>query len=279
MEGLADTTQNILDACTIINFIHIDEDEFLMRQLKSKKINLSRKVFEETNKNVLNKFKHSINKQNLEIKNSIKEIEYKLNYFREIIYYPEDYYQLKEEVASLTRYPKENGEFISVLLSYYLSKYEGEAIIFHTDDIPAKYHFTPFFECQKIGSIYDSIDLLISLQSGNKEFTSNALKKYFSNLYSEYTFSIGGLLKDINEFRIPKKLIRNSYFRNIIISIRQSLKSLDILSLIDQYYLVLDNKIEFRDLFNILSKYEYFFKQKISNEYLNKIKSNYESIN
>jgi hypothetical protein len=276
MEGIAVNTQNILDACTIINFLHIDEDEFLIKKLKAKKFNLCRKVFEETNKNVFNKFKGSLYNQNLEVKSKIKEVEIKLNYFRERIYYSEDYFQLKEEVAALTNYSKENGEFISVLLSFYLSKYEELSIIFHTDDIPAKQHFLPFFESENIGSINDSIDLLLLLFKSNTDFTSNDLKKYFSSLYSEYTFAIGGLLKEINEFQIPSNLIRNKQFRITRDAIWQSLKTLDILSLINQYYLVVEHKSEFRPLYDILSKYEYFFKQKISNEYLTKIKYHFD---
>lgn len=278
MEGVTVNTQNILDACTIINFLHIDEDEFLIKLLKAKKIYLCRKVFEETNKNVFNKFKGSVYNQSSEAKSKIKEIEVKLNYFRERIYYPEDYYQLKEEVANLTNSSKENGEFISVLLTFYLSKYEELSVTFHTDDIPAKQHFLPFFESENIGNINDSIDLLLLLFQSNSDFTTNDLKKYLSSLYTEYTFAIGGLLKEISEFKIPSNLKRNKKFRITKDAIWLSLRNLDILSLIDQYYLVVEHKAEFRPLYDILSKYEYFFKQKISNEYLFKIKYYYDYV-
>ena len=72
MEGIIVNTRNILDACTIINFLHIDEDEFLIKQLKAKKFNLCRKVFEETNKNVFNKFKGRLYNQSIEVKSKTK---------------------------------------------------------------------------------------------------------------------------------------------------------------------------------------------------------------
>ena len=73
MEGLINNTQNILDACTIINLLHIDEDDFLLKKLKESKFNVCRKVFEETNKNVFNKFKGSFYYQSSEVKSKIKK--------------------------------------------------------------------------------------------------------------------------------------------------------------------------------------------------------------
>jgi len=272
MEGISNKGQNILDACTIINFLHIDEDEFLIKQLKANNFNICKKVFEETNKNVFNKFKSNFQSRNTEIKDKIKEIEITLNYFRERIYYPEDYFQLTEEVATLTKYSKENGEFISVLLSYYLSKYEELAIVFHTDDFPAKKYFSPFFKSESIGIINDSIDLLLLLYNNNAGFTNNDLKKYFSSLYSEYTFALSGLIKGITEFQIPRTLIKNREFRVTLEEIRKNLNSLDILNLISLYYKVEESKREYKQLYDILNKYDYFFKQKISSSYLEKIK-------
>jgi hypothetical protein len=207
MEGVI--THKILDACTIINFLHIDEDEFLIKQIRATKFSICKKVFDETYKNVFNKFRNSYYNQSSEVTSKTKEIDIKLNYFRDRIYFPEDYYELKDEVTKLTNYSKENGEFFSVLLSFYLSKYEEEQVAFHTDDIPAKDFFLPYFVSEKIGLINDSIDLLLFLFNQNIDFTNNDLKKYFSSLYSEYTFAISGLLKDINEFEIPKQT-RNS---------------------------------------------------------------------
>lgn len=278
MEGILIKTNNILDACTIINFLHIDEDEFLIKQLKASKFKLCRKVFEETNKNVFNKFKGKNRDQNQYVKSKIKEVEIKLNHFRERIYFPEDYYELKEEVETLSSYYKDNGEFISVLLSYYLSKYEELSIVFYTDDIPAKQHFLPFFESENIGSINDSIDLLFVLFKNNSDFTISDLKKYYSSLYSEYASALSGLQKEISEFQIPNYLIRNKQFRKIRDSILSNLKKMDIANLVDEYNLVIENKSEYRHLYDILKKYGYFFKQKISAEYLTKLKHKYDNV-
>jgi len=278
MEGI-ESTYNIFDACTIINFLHIDEDDFLLKKLKSKNVNICSKVFNETYKNVFNKFKSISFHQNKDTNQKINEIDFKLAFFRERIYYPEHYLELKEEVAKKTNYFKENGEFISVLLSFYLSKYEEAIVTFNTDDIPAKEHFNPFFKSEDLGSINDSIDLLLLLFENNKDFSTNDLKKYFSSLFSEYAFAISGLQKEINEFQIPKNLIRNRQFRKIMDSILVSLKNLEIKDLIGQYNTVAENKTEYRALFNVLVKYKYFFNQKISNEYLDKLKFHLNSIN
>lgn len=277
MEGLANWHQ-VLDACSVINLLYIDEDEFLLRKLDKRKFNLCRIVFEEVHNNVFKKFKNSTVYANLQMKNLIKEIEIKLVHFRNRIFFPEDYMDLTDEVEVHTGYSKRNGEFISVSLSYYLAKYEEKNVIFYTDDFPAKYFFQRFFESHEIGEINDTIDLLFLLFQSNDDFSKNDLKKYYSSLYSEYALEISELQREMFSLEIPKHFIRNVNFRRTLDLVLLSLKEVDINGIYEQYNFVNDNKAEFRPLYDVMSKYRHFFGQRISNEFLNKLKTYHDKL-
>jgi hypothetical protein len=262
--------QYILDACTIINMLHIDEDEFLLKKISSLRFNICKSVFDETRRNACKKFQ----RQSPYPTEKRKSIEKKLNYFRERIYNDECYVELSESVAKNVNYSKQNGEFYSILLSFYLNTFEKAHIFFFTDDSPAKMHFAPHFNHSKIGYILDSVDLLILLYRHNDDFNSTDLKKFLSSLYAEYANEIAEIEKDLNAFTIPKNQIRNTNISIKLNHLRGAIRNLDLNSLSGMYKEICEVPHAYESLYRLLEKYSSFFEKELSNELLFKIQEN-----
>jgi hypothetical protein len=260
----------IFDACTAINIIHIDADEFIQKKIDRIGYKICKAVSDEIQKHAFDKYKNLPQLADEEI----KRIHLAITYFRNRIHFPEaGYLNLKAEIAKLTGYAKENGEFHSVLLAFFLFRNDGKKVTFYTDDAPAKNYFSPYFSDHHIGKIEDLVDLLTLLQVEDAEFTINDLKKYLSNLSYEISSMVKGLERDILKFEIPKNQIKNQKFRSMLENIRTAVRSLDLNRLKSLSYEVLDNKKEFAQLYDILIRYKDFFNQNISRAYFDKIKN------
>lgn len=221
----------ILDACSIINLIHIDEDDFLLKKLDEYiEYYLCETVFSEVCANVYTKIDKLRNEKKIkpeEAKERKKEIDITLSNFRQK---QEKNSKIKTEfgadffktVKSLTNYPKNNGEFYSTALALYISRFKeinkkkfiGTKVFFHTDDYPAKEFFSSFFFEQQIGYIEDTADLLVLLYRLDETFTINQLDRYLSNLFSEYAPEVSGLHKRLQKIKssLNLKLRRDKAF-------------------------------------------------------------------
>lgn len=260
--------QYILDACTIINLLHIDEDEFLLKKLSACDFLICKTVLIESRKNVFKKFEklHPYPQDRHDL------IDKKIDYFRQKVYNDECYLELTEVIAKLTNYKGRNGEFYSILLSFFLNTFDKKYILFVTDDGPAKNHFSQHLEHHKIGYINDSVDLLIFLYRHSDEFSRNDLKKFLSSLYSEYVIEISDLEKKVNSIEIPKQLLKNRDIIYGLQKIRASLSRFDLRQVDQVYKEVITNQKKYKFLFEVLEPYSYFFEKNASTEYLSKIK-------
>ena len=186
MKSLVGKMNNItiLDACTIINILHIDdEDDFLFKQLRDMQIFLPQIVMEEVYKNrrkekVDESKEHQIDK-NIGILNSnIYEVDKTSN--DEIITRVKDFAK---------HIKKENGELYATALALKLSRDLNNRVFFYTDDYPARQEFEDFFEYQQIGYIQDSVDLLVYLYrlKNSDFFPKKKLQNYLSLLSIEYS--------------------------------------------------------------------------------------------
>lgn len=227
----------LLDACTIINFIHIDEEDFLLRKLNKLDLYINDCVFKEVNQNVYvrieeeNRLKYS-NKKNIEdIK---KTIDQKLSILRSKKFNNDELLkelgkEYFEKIKILTEYSKrENGEFYSVALSLYLSRIDSKKVYFYTDDYPAKKHFSVFFEYQQIGQIKDSVDLLVLLYWLYDDFTEKHLDKILSNLYAQYATEVTLLKDKLQEYyniTVNAQFLKSN--REIVEKLRSLLNCLD----------------------------------------------------
>ena len=118
----------VLDTCTILNLLRIDEDdEFLYKKLIKLNINICQKVFEEANKNI--NTKHFSNSQK-------KYISSHIPYFGTYILTCDERFEseYKAKIKQFCNYKKENGEFYSALISLYLCRNKNCRLYFYTDD-------------------------------------------------------------------------------------------------------------------------------------------------
>ncbi len=266
--------QYIIDACTVINLLHIDEDEFLLKNLQKLEFSICKEVYDEINKNVFKK----LQKITPYPKERHKEIEIKLNYFRLCIHRDESYKDLDEEVSELLNYSKKNGEYQSMLLSFYLNTFNRTRVIFYTDDSPAQKKFIPYLQHHKIGYIEDSVDLLITLYRHNDGFSTTDLKRFLSLLYHEYASEISALEKLLQNFEIPKSEIRNSEFSEMVSRLRYSINKLELEVVAKLYSQVKERRNKYSSIFEVLIKFSDFFRSNISSDFLIKINQHIEFV-
>ena len=204
----------ILDACTLINIFRIDEDEILYSNLQSCNIKIAEIVLDEVKKNI---FKNGWSKEiNDRIDRSLSYLMSRVMHNDEIVRNIEA--ENCDEIKEFTRHHKSDGEFYSLLLSLYLSRYEMTHINLYTDDKPATDQFREYFMFQQLGLLGDSIDLILYMfcHSGSDKFSENSLKRILENLKSEYNIKERQFVTNIEEYRSK---ISSSKFNNDIIKV------------------------------------------------------------
>jgi len=177
-------TPIVIDACTLINLLRIDEDDnFLYKHLTSLDIHISETAYNEFKANLFKNAIDETDKERLRIIISLpgfdhhKDDDIKRNLGKNWV----------EKIVSYVGHTKKaNGELFSSLLALSLSRENDVKICFYTDDFPAKNEFRDFFYIQQIGSIEDSVDLLLMLYWMEEDFPMQKLKKNLYDLKSEY---------------------------------------------------------------------------------------------
>lgn len=187
----------ILDACTLINIFRIDEDEILYSHLQSYNIKIAEIVLDEVKKNI---YKNGWSK---EIHNRIDK------YLPNLILYMERNEDIlcnindtnRDEIKDFTHHNKLDGEFYSLLLSLYLSRYEMTQVNLYTDDKPATDQFSEYFMFQQLGLLGDSIDLILYMFCHSDKFSEINLKRFLESLKSEYNIRERIFVQQIEEYR------------------------------------------------------------------------------
>ncbi|AZJ35804.1 hypothetical protein [Tenacibaculum singaporense] len=184
----------VLDACTVINLIHIDNsEEFLIKKLnKYLKIFISDKVFTEIKTNI---FKNDIERDRIE--NAVSCF---INYKVSDSLFEEFGKDFLKKVRSISNYKKDNGEFFSTALSLYYSQVMPSKLFFYTDDFTAKEDFSSFFDLHQIGGIKDTADLLLLLYRLDEQFSKRELIRLLSSLHSEYAVGLSNLISKLRDY-------------------------------------------------------------------------------
>lgn len=182
----------VLDACTIVNLARIDEGNFLEDKVRALKPYAVEKVIAEVKDRYVPSSSSSARNFHL------------VPYWGGVTPFEDkDVEDMVDTVRTFLNYQKKpNGELYSTALSLYLSRVEGERVLFYTDDYPAKNVFTCFFDFQQTGNIGDTIDLLIFLYwlSPQGQFSKNELEKYLTALRGEYISKVKALQNKINNY-------------------------------------------------------------------------------
>lgn len=187
----------ILDACTLINIFRIDEDEILYSNLQSCNIKIAEIVLDEVKKNICkNGWSKEINDR---IDRSLSYLMSRVMHNDEIVC------NIKaencDEIKEFTRHHKSDGEFYSLLLSLYLSRYEMTHINLYTDDKPATDQFREYFMFQQLGLLGDSVDLILYMFCHSDKFSEFNLKRFLENLKFEYNIKERVFVQHIEEYR------------------------------------------------------------------------------
>ncbi len=279
----------VLDACTVINLIHIDEDDFLIKKFKNLDILLNEVVFTEVSKNVLKKIEsRRRNISSLEVKNITKTISQQLTFYRgkNVLNSDikadvgENYFEKNHEIF---KYYKKNGEFFSCAMSLYLSRINTKKIYFYTDDLPARLELSSPFNYQQIGQIKDTADLLVLLYWIDEDFTEVQLNNLLSKLFSEYATDVKLLEIDLKNYlnSFDPKLIKQNkdILSNLKIIIHQ-LSNLDFKGLNKQKTFFESQKGVCKIINDILNNYPSVFELESNNSksLLNKITDIRESL-
>ena len=262
----------LLDACTVINLIHIDEDDFLLKKMDKLEVHINDEVFNEIRANVRKGFDNiALDKDGIE-----RVIDQKLTYFRgkkndnsELLNdVGSDYF---ERIKTVTKYTKKlNGELYSSAYALYLSRFCEKKVFFYTDDYPAKEYFSSFFEYQQIGHIKDSVDLLVLLYWLDDKFTEQQLDNVLSDLHSQYATKVTVLkqkLRDFSNYNVDATFKRNKkeivYNLSLLLS---KLDKLDFKNITNLYSFFEINKLKCKDLFEILKNYNSVFELEIKSD-------------
>jgi hypothetical protein len=254
----------LLDACTVINFIHIDEDDFLLKKMEKLDIHINDTVFGEINANVY-KGQNTIRNQ----EDAEKNIEQKLTFFRGR---NSDNGKLLKDAGSdyldtiktLTGYTKKtNGELYSTAYALYLSRIDEKKVFFYTDDYPAKEYFSPFFDYHQIGHIKDSVDLLILLYWIDDKFTESQLDNTLSSLHAQYATEVTLLKQKLRDFQTSKIDLAFRKAKKEIVeklnTLINHLDKLDFKNIGTLYSFFESNKLKCKDIYEILKNHPSVF--------------------
>lgn len=280
----------VLDACTVINLIHIDQNDFVYKSLNRLQLYIAEKVFSEVKRNVRNKYFNYSFESSEEKYNVLKEIDMKVAKFRKFIYHDK---RIKNEIGDQnffndiqnnTNYKKFNGEFYSTALSIFLSRYNEIKIIFHTDDYPARDYFSDYFLYQQIGHIEDTVDLilLIYIYSDSEKFSKKTLMRLLSDLFQEYATSVKKFEKALEKFKnnIPeRKLSQKHKLRNNLTLLLKKIRELSFTGINDLKKQLIE--LKYPRLNTLLNKYLVVFELEtnLNTNILRKIEKTMEKLN
>jgi hypothetical protein len=278
----------ILDACSVINLIHIDEDDFILKRLKHLNIFICEKVFKEIGGNVYSKIEKLKKSQEREgdIESKKKQIDITLSFFRSLQVsnekiladFGDNFFDIISENSS---YTKPNGEFYSTALAIYLASTIPTKLFFHTDDCPAKEALGNFFSLQQIGLIEDTSDLLVLLYRLDESFDINQLDKLLSALFSEYAAEVSALEKRLLEVKsaLPLNLRKDRNFTIALDKMLLKLKTHDFTELSNLKSYFFENKTRNKIICDILNLYDnVFYLESNSSDLLKKISNLRKSI-
>jgi len=262
----------VFDACSIINLIHIDDNDFLFKRMKKLGFVICEKVHKEIQNNIFSNL--LFNENDNEIR---KEIEIKLTKLKSHIRSNKDilddngndYFNFVKE---FTQYNRENGEFYSVALTLELSRWNENKMFFVTDDYKAKYQFSNFFSYQQIGHIEDSCDFLVFLYWLNNGYNIIKLKRYLRDLLILYRSEISIFQKKIRDFNtsIGDNRFKVKKYRQLLVDIDHTIREGRFDHLYSIYTRIISHK-EFKQIVSIFELYPCLTSNIFSNEYLEKI--------
>ena len=269
----------ILDTCSILNLLSIDEDDLLWKSIsKHLDIIICEKVVGELRVNAFKKDQLKAKKEDVDQK--LGKLWLNCIYDNTLIgKHGNNFFK---DFSNSLNYKKMNGEFYSVCLAFSFSQEKSIKLFFHTDDKRAKNEFNRFFQNHQIGYIEDTADLLLLIYRFEKSITKRHLIKFLDSLYSEYATEISALLKklrsistDINSDRKYRKKGQLKKTLNLVI---QKLGNHDFIEISD-LLLEINKETKIEHILKNHSSIFHLSYKKNTNDFIKKIRRIQHDIN
>lgn len=254
----------VVDACSIINTLLIDENDTLFNKLKLLNIRITKKVFDEIKKNLRKNVKGSFSIFDRKI---VELIPFTNVYFDCGSLDEDSAIELyEEEIIRMTNYTKKNGEFYCTVCSAVISRSKNSKVIFYTDDYKAKEDFDKFFFIHQIGYIEDTADLIMFLFSSSNNYNKRLMLRLLSNLRSRYLTEHAELVKILQK-RSNDLTFKEKDEKKMIDSLVRNLEELN-MNAVKDIVSKLDNRRN-KDIIKLLEERHSLFE--INNTYIKKI--------
>lgn len=254
----------VIDACSIINTLLIDEDDILFNKLKLLNIRITKKVFDEIKKNLRKNVKGSFNTFDRKI---VELIPFTNVYFDCGSLDEDSAIELyEEEIIRMTNYTKKNGEFYSTLCSAVVNRSKRSKVVFYTDDYKAREDFDKFYFRHQIGYIEDTADLIIFLFSSSSNYDKRLMLRLLSNLRSRYLTEHAELIKTLQK-RSNDLTFKDKDEKKLVDSLVRKLEELN-MNVVKDLVNKLDNR-KSKDIIKLIE--ERYFLFEIDNIYIRKI--------
>lgn len=208
----------VLDACTIINLLRIDDlDGFLMNKLRK----YSCWAFPEE---VLNEVYRNAKRNSLDPEREAfidMNVQWFLTYRvdNRVIKAQSDMWDYVINTAKHLK--RDNGELYSTVLCLMKSRENQMRSLFFTDDFPAHKEFQNVFQYQQIGYIADTAHFLLFLfcNSTKGEFNKDKLLKFLTNLLTRYNKDKKEIVDQAEKIKESLPLRNHTKLRSILSSI------------------------------------------------------------
>lgn len=197
----------VLDACTILNLLRIDDEDsdFLLKLIKNWRLCLPETVFKETKRHVTSSnYTKEKNDHILIVVN--REFDYRKT-FDNVIKNDLGDEDFERVVKFCGHNKRENGELYCVALALVKSREEEELVTVYTDDYKAIEEFRELCRYHRIGEWGDTLDLLTLLYWLTPEtvFQYSLYYSFLENLRAEYNHQLKSLVDKADEYLEQKK--------------------------------------------------------------------------
>lgn len=197
----------VLDACTILNLLRIDDEDsdFLLKLIKNWRVYLPEHVFKETKLHVWSDFYTKEKNDHILIVVN-REFDHRKTLDSNIKKDLGD--EGFEHIVKFSGHNKrENGELYCVALALVKSREEEELVTIYTDDYKAMEKFRELCRYHRIGEMGDTLDLLTLLYwlTPEQVFQYSLYLSFLVNLRTEYNHQLNDVVEVITGFLEQKK--------------------------------------------------------------------------
>lgn len=200
----------VLDACTILNLLRIDDEDsdFLLKLIKNWRVCLPETVFKESILHVWSDFYAKEKNDHVRIVIN-RDFDHRKTFDSVIKKDLDDEF---ERIVKFSGHKdkRENGELFCVALALVKSREEEELVTIYTDDYKAIEEYRELCRYHRIGELGDTLDMLTLLYwlTPEQVFQYSLYYSFLENLRAEYNHQLNAMAEAIADFLEKKKKSR-----------------------------------------------------------------------